>query len=267
MEGRWSCELQEVTALVPSSSGHSHSQNFSPGLHPRPKVGGGSAPCVGSGAEVSAVFVFFQGRSKQRLGCPQTAVQWWHCALNRGWRLSPEVQCSGEETWPALHLQKGRGVGHVGSREGELGSPHLCTRGPWLLGPSPGQLVHSSLPCCGHRTLSKCFLRDKVTLSFSSPPILVACRGLDAGRTAWFPYLLRSSRTLKELNGKENRSYCLFCFLFKTYKKTLNPWSGLLQPQDCFLCHGNMLHKRLFPGLAPWGCPSPAAENCCHSWK
>ena len=41
------------------------------------------------------------------------------------------------------------------------------------------------------------------------PPSWELGRGLDAGRTAWFPYLPWSSRTLKELNGRESRSYCL----------------------------------------------------------
>ena len=62
-----------------------------------------------------------------------------------------------------------------------------------------------------------------MTLSFLPFPSWELGRGLDAGRTAWFPYLPRSSRTLKELNGRESRSYCLFRFLFKKYKKTPEP--------------------------------------------
>ena len=71
-------------------------------------------------------------------------------------------------------------MGRAGSRDGELGSPHLCTRGPWLHGPSPGQLVHSSLPCCGYITLNKCFPKGQGDIVFSSLPILGA--GQRAGR-------------------------------------------------------------------------------------
>ena len=123
MEGRWSCELQEVTALVPSSSGHSHSQNFSPGLHPRPKVGGGSAPRIGSGVEVSAVFAFFKGRSKQRLGCPQTAVQF---------RLRSEQVLEAE---PRSSVFWGRNLASSPSAEGKGGG--ACGKQGWGAGFHP----------------------------------------------------------------------------------------------------------------------------------
>ena len=104
-----------------------------------------------------------------------------------------------------------RREGGWGVRGAGMGSWVLPTFGPVALGFMGPHLasVHSSLPCCGHITLNKCFLRDKVTLSFLPFPSWELGRGLDAGRTAWFPYLPWSSRTLKELNGRESRSYCL----------------------------------------------------------
>ena len=63
----------------------------------------------------------------------------------------------------------------------------------------------------------------KVTLSFSSPPILGAGRWAGCKENGMAPILPRSSGTLKELNGRENRSYCLFRFVFTKYKKTPEP--------------------------------------------
>ena len=131
MEGKWSCELQEVTALVSSSSGHSCSQDFSPGLHPRPKVGGGSAPRIGSGAEVSAIFVSFKGQSNWLLGCPQTSVQWWHWALSRSWRLSPGVQCFQGRNLASSPSAEGKGGGACGEQGRGAGFPPPLH--PWPL--------------------------------------------------------------------------------------------------------------------------------------
>ena len=149
----------------------------------------------------------------------------------------------------------------------------VCTLGLSFEDPHPVSWCTPALPRCGrlaHVTLNKCFVRDKVTFSFfftcSSLPSWELGSGLDTEKRVLFLNLPHSSRTLKEQNGMENRNYCLFCFLFKNIKRTLKLWSGRHHMTSSF-CHGNILHKRLFSGLVPSGCPSPAAENCCHSWK
>lgn len=196
-------------------------------------------------------FCFLSGTEQAAAGLPSDRSSVMTLRSEQGLEAEPRSSVFWGRNLASSPSAEGKGRGACGEQGGGAGFPpplHPWPLTSWALTWPAGALQPALL---WTQNFEQVFLRDKVTLSFSSPPILVACRGLDAGRTAWFPYLLRSSRTLKELNGKENRSYCLFCFLFKTYKKTLNPWSGLLQPQDCFLCHGNMLHKRLFPGLAP----------------
>lgn len=125
-----------------------------------------------------------------------------------------------------------------GERGQELGSPHLCTHGPWLHGPSPHQPAGALQPA-------------KVTLSFLPLPSWELGGGLDARGERHGSHTASELRDPEELNGRKTgviaSSFCL-----QNIKRPPEPmvWTAQL-PHDCFLLSWKYIYKRLFPGLAP----------------
>lgn len=116
-------------------------------------------------------------------------------------------------------------MGCAGSGDGELGSPHLWTRGPWLHGPSPGQRALQSALLWTHN-FEQVFPKGQGDIVFSSLPILGA--GQRAGRreNSMVPIPALELKDPEGTEWKGKQELLPLIYSLKNIKRPLNPWSG-----------------------------------------